>query len=120
MSARPQLEYEFNHNGERLLRMLQKHHPEYHPIVSIARIAHAAEDAEELETALKAHATVLRYVEPELKAIEISLADKNRRTIEVSLFEEVVDKRRDQDEIDRQERIGHVLDAELMPVEAGE
>lgn len=120
MSARPQLEYEFNHNGERLLRMLQQHHPEYHPIVSIARIAHAAEEAEELETALKAHATVLRYVEPELKAIEISLADKNRRTIEVSLFEEVVDESRKQDELETRQRIEHAIDAELMPVEAGE
>jgi hypothetical protein len=87
--SQPVIERVFKHNGERLLDMLRRQHPEYHPIVSIARIAHAAEDAQDSELALRAHATVLKYVEPELKAIEIKDNLRERRTIEVSLFREV-------------------------------
>jgi hypothetical protein len=89
MSAFPQLLVEPRHNGERLLRILQQHFPEYHPIISVARIAHETEgDPQTKDIALRAHATVLKYVEPELKSIEVKDGLKDRRTITVSLFED--------------------------------
>lgn len=100
----PIVEIDHKHNGERLLRMLQSQHPEYHPLMSIARIAHQAEAGitrtnSEGETitepdyrlALQAHQTVLRYVEPELKSVEVKVEKKDTRTINVRLFEEVKD-----------------------------
>ncbi len=58
--------------------------------MSIARIAHAAEQSEDpqLDLALRAHATILKYVEPELKSVEVNVSQEDRRTIEVRLFEE--------------------------------
>lgn len=86
------VEYDFKHNGERLLHMLRQRHPDYHPIVSIAAIAHEAErDPEHIDTALRAHAIVLKYVEPDLKSVEVRVGDDRKRTINVSLFEEVLE-----------------------------
>jgi hypothetical protein len=99
MNSRDMVELDHKHNGERLLRMLQKQHPNYHPLLSIAKIAHDAEvgydqgdgvDVPNLELALRAHQTVLRFVEPELKSIEVKVEKKDTRTINVRLFEENV------------------------------
>lgn len=85
--SRPVLEKEFRHNGERLLDLLRSQHPDYHPILSIARIAHNCDgDPELLETALKAHSTILKYVEPEIKSVEVNVNRDDGRVIEVSLF----------------------------------
>ena len=94
--VRPEVEMEFRHNGDRLLRLLQRHHPDYHPIVNIAKIAHQAEISgggseganPNPELALKAHTTILRYIEPELKSVEVTIEKKNTRIIEVSLFDD--------------------------------
>ena len=130
MSARPEVELEFGHNGEKLLRMIRRQNPDYHPIMSLLRIAQQAEDGIEertrngetyirpnLDVAMKCHATVLRYVEPELRAVEISTVDKDRRTIEVSLFREITEELTDRTEAQR--LVGKILDAELMPEESG-
>lgn len=91
------LEVEFKHNGERLLRMLHAQHPNYHPLISIAKIAHDAENLVDeegrpnYEIALRAHQTVLRYVEPELKSVEVKVEKVDTRTINVRLFEDVKD-----------------------------
>lgn len=106
MQTRPTLEVEYAHNGERLLRMLQTQHPDYHPILAIARLAHDAmqggkfislggeeggvQEVPDRELALRAHTTILRYVEPELKTVEANLIKDDSRVIEVSLFEEEV------------------------------
>jgi hypothetical protein len=96
MNSTDVVEYDHKHNGERLLRMLQKQHPNYHPLLSIAKIAHDAEEGygednePNLELALRAHQTVLRFVEPELKSIEVKVEKKDTRTINVRLFEESV------------------------------
>lgn len=120
MSARPKIEVEFVHNGDRLLHMLRKQHPDYHPIMAIAKIAHAAECPQfdgmepDLELALKAHTTVLRYVEPELKSIEISTHNPRGRTIEVSLFDDSQPSKQLTDELSKAEQVGKVIDVEFM------
>lgn len=100
MNRNDVIEIDHKHNGERLLRMLQAQHPNYHPLLSIAKIAHTAEAGYEedeegnivpnLELALRAHQTVLRFVEPELKSVEVKVERKDTRTINVRLFEEPV------------------------------
>lgn len=89
--SRPAVEYDFKHNGERLLHLIRQRYPDYHPIMAIAQIAHDAAEGEEpdLPTALRAHTTVLAYVEPSLKSVEVNVVEDRNRTINVSLFEEV-------------------------------
>ena len=68
-----------------LLGMIQKEFPSYHPLISIARIAHHG-DAD-LKTQLDCHKTIAKYVEPELKSIEVKGEINGRHRVSVSLFE---------------------------------
>lgn len=70
---------------ELLLGMIQKEFPNYHPLISIARIAHHG-DAD-LKTQLECHKTIAKYVEPELKSIEVKGEITGRHRVQVSLFE---------------------------------
>lgn len=129
--SRPTVELEFAHNGEKLLRLLQRQHPDYHPILSIAALAHKAEtgfpemhpetghmvDVPKPDLALRAHATVLRYVEPELKSVEVTLNKDRGRTIEVTLFDDEVHTKNVAEERRLAGRVENVLEAELMPEE---
>jgi hypothetical protein len=125
-ARRPLIEVEYAHNGDRLLALLRRQHPDYHPILNIAKIAHDAEvrggpDGEpNLELALKAHTTVLRYIEPELKSVEVTVGNQNRRTINVSLFEDDEVGAAQQVEQRRNLAVSRIIDAELAdeaPVE---
>lgn len=53
-----------------LLEMIQKEHPGYHPILSLARIAHGEDTS--LAQQIDCHKTVLKYVEAELKSVDVS------------------------------------------------
>lgn len=75
------------HNGVRLLRMIQQQHPEYHPALAIAKLAHKPEIEEDLE--FRCHATLLKYVEPELRSVQVQAEVRETRTIRVSLFEQL-------------------------------
>lgn len=68
-----------------LLGMIQKEFPAYHPLISIARIAHHG-DAD-LKLQFEAHKTIAKYVEPELKSIEVKGEITGRHRVSVSLFE---------------------------------
>ena len=59
-------------NPKRLLEMVQTEHPGYHPILAIANMVHKPEVREDFKLALDCHKTILRYVEPEVKAMEVS------------------------------------------------
>ena len=119
--TRPLVELEFNHNGDRLLHLLRKQHPDYHPILNIAKIAHEAEttgggpegNLPNRELALRAHTTVLRYVEPELKSVEVTIGNKNNRVIEVSLFDDAEPAKNLIKSLEEAEATSMVIDAEL-------
>lgn len=68
-----------------LLGMIQKEFPAYHPLISIARIAHHG-DAD-LKLQFECHRTIAKYVEPELKSIEVKGEVTGRHRVSVSLFE---------------------------------
>lgn len=72
------------HNGVRLLKMIQQRHPGYHPALSLADLAHTAEED---DLAYRCHATLLKYIEPELRSVQVQAEVKETRTIRVSLFE---------------------------------
>jgi hypothetical protein len=120
--TRPKVELEFSHNGDRLLHLLRQQHPDYHPILNIARIAHNAEitgggpdgDQPNPELALKAHTTVLRYVEPELKSVEVTIGKKDPRIIEVSLFDDSEPAKDLVKSLEVAEEFSMVVDGELI------
>ena len=68
-----------------LLAMIQKDFPNYHPLMSIARIAHHS-DAD-LKLQFECHKTIAKYVEPELKSLEVKGEITGRHRVSVSLFE---------------------------------
>lgn len=70
---------------ELLLGMLQKEFPSYHPLIAIARIAHRG-DAD-LKLQFDCHKTIAKYVEPEIKSIEVKGEITGRHQVRVSLFD---------------------------------
>lgn len=68
-----------------LLGMLQKEYPAYHPLLSIARIAH--DQGADLKLQFECHRTIAKYVEPELKSLEVKGELGHRHRVSVSLFE---------------------------------
>lgn len=70
-----------------LLGMIQKEFPSYHPLLSIARIAHS--DEADLKLQFECHKTIAKYVEPEIKSIEVKGELGHRHKVQVSLFEPV-------------------------------
>ena len=52
----------------RLLNMVQKKYPNYHPVIAMVKLAHTSQD-ENIQ--LSCHKAVARYVEPELKSLEV-------------------------------------------------
>lgn len=72
--------------GSLLLAAIRKNYPNYHPILAIVDIAHH-KDAD-LELQFNCHKTVAKYIEPELKSVEIKGDFTERKTVTVSLFAE--------------------------------
>jgi hypothetical protein len=66
--------------GERVLALLQESYPGYHPLIGVAKIAHTTDDPR-LE--FDCHKTLSRYVETELKAVEVSQAPPDSGLLKV-------------------------------------
>ncbi len=73
--------------GERVLALVRTKFPEYHPIMAIAMMAHD-ESIEDPRLTLDCHKTILRYVMPELKSIEVKAEVKETRRVIVSMFDD--------------------------------
>jgi hypothetical protein len=69
-----------------VLAMIQQEFPGYHPLISIARIAHTTED---MGLEFMCHKTICKYVESELKSLEIKAPVDDSRRVRVSLFDVV-------------------------------
>jgi hypothetical protein len=77
--------------GDRVLSLLQEEYPGYHPLIGVAKIAHTTED-QRLE--FDCHKTLSKYVEPELKSVEVSTAPPDSELLKVVFegeFEELPD-----------------------------
>lgn len=71
-------------NGDHLLAMIRREYPEYHPLVSIARIAHR-QDAD-LKLQFECHKTISKFIEPELKSVENRGGQDDQRRVVISMF----------------------------------
>lgn len=68
-----------------LVAMLHAEFPNYHPLLSIARIAHH-QDAD-LKLQFECHKTIAKYIEPELKSVEVKSDVREEKVVRVSLFD---------------------------------
>lgn len=72
--------------GDRMLALIRTKFPDYHPILAIAEIAHDKDV--DVKVKLDCHKTLIRYVTPELKSIEVKAQITESRRVIVSLFGE--------------------------------
>lgn len=68
-----------------ILSLIREHYPGYHPLVSIAHIAHT--QGVEARLAFDCHKTIAQYVAPALKSVEVKGHLNSERRVRVSLFE---------------------------------
>ena len=71
-------------NGDHLLALIRAEYPEYHPLVSIARIAH--HDDADLKLQYECHKTISKFIEPELKSVEMNSDGDQQRRVVISMF----------------------------------
>lgn len=69
------------------LALVQSEFPNYHPLVSLARLAHSSDVKSDPKLELEVHKTILPYVTPKLSSVEVKNANDNERRVIVSLFE---------------------------------
>ena len=70
--------------GSALLAEIRRKYPNYHPVLAIVDIAH--DEKSSLELQFNCHKTVAKYIEPELKSIEVKGDFKTQQSVTVSLF----------------------------------
>lgn len=73
--------------SEAALALIQREYPNYHPLVSLARLAHRPDVVENPALELEVHRTILPYVAPKLAAVEVKSDVQEERRVIVSLFE---------------------------------
>lgn len=71
-----------------ILAMIREKYPEYHPLVALADMAHQAGMEDRIR--FQCHQTIAKYVEPELKSIEV----KGTHKIDFGLLKVTVVKER--------------------------
>lgn len=69
-----------------VLKAIRQFYPDYHPLVSIAHIAH--DQISDPRLKFDCHRVIAKYVEPELKSLEVKGSFTETRRVSVSLFEE--------------------------------
>lgn len=74
-----------NKNSSVLLA-IQQFYPGYHPLISIAQLAHSSAADPRLQ--FDCHKAIAKYVEPELKSLEVRGTIEDVRRVSVSLFDE--------------------------------
>lgn len=74
--------------GEGILALIRTKYPGYHPLMSIVDLAHETGEDVSPDLRFKCHATIARYITPELKSVEVRATIEDRRRVVVSLFGE--------------------------------
>lgn len=69
-----------------VLTAIRQFYPDYHPLVSIAHLAHNVMSDPRLQ--FDCHRVIAKYVEPELKSLEVRGSFTETRRVSVSLFDE--------------------------------
>lgn len=71
------------------LDLIQREYPNYHPLVSLARLAHKPEVMDDPRLELMVHQTLLPYVAPKLSSVEVVENNPDDRRVIVTLFDEM-------------------------------
>lgn len=74
--------------AEIALNLVQREYPNYHPLVSLARMAHNEDVRADPKLEFEVHKAILPYVMPKLSSVEVKADVKEERRVIVSLFEE--------------------------------
>lgn len=69
------------------LALVRTEFPNYHPLVSLARLAHRADVIEDPKLEFEIHKAILPYVVPKLSSIEVKSDVQETKRVIVSLFE---------------------------------
>ena len=69
-----------------VLAAIQTFYPDYHPLISIAHLAH--EQSSDPRLRFDCHRVIAKYVEPELKSLEVKGTITDARRVSVSLFDD--------------------------------
>ena len=70
------------------LALIRSEFPNYHPLVSLARLAHKEEVIAEPRLEFEVHKAILPYVTPKLSSVEVKSEINDTRRVIVSLFEQ--------------------------------
>jgi hypothetical protein len=73
--------------SEQALALVQREFPDYHPLVSLARLAHKEEVINDPRLEIEVHKCILPYVAPKLSSVEVKEEASEDRRVIVSLFE---------------------------------
>lgn len=68
-----------------ILEMIQAKYPGYHPLMSIAEIAHNPDPTIDWELRFNCHKAIAKFVTPELKSVQ-TIDGNKRPTITISMF----------------------------------
>ena len=76
--------------AEAALELVQRDHPEYHPLIALARLVHLPHIREDPKLELAIHQAILPYVQPKLSSVEVKaeVVETHRRVV-VTLFEDI-------------------------------
>lgn len=70
------------------LALVRQEFPNYHPLVSLTRLAHKQEVIDDPKLEFEVHKAILPYVTPKLSSIEVKSETQETRRVIVSLFEQ--------------------------------
>lgn len=73
--------------AEVALNIVQREYPNYHPLISLARLAHKEEVIADPKLEFEVHKAILPYVTPKLSSVEVKTDQVDDRRVIVSLFE---------------------------------
>lgn len=74
--------------AEAALALVQREYPDYHPLVSLARLAHRPDVTADPKLEFEVHKAILPYVAPKLSSMEVKDNRADERRVIVSLFEQ--------------------------------
>lgn len=75
--------------SEMALDLVQREFPNYHPLISLARLAHKTDVQADPKLEFEIHKAILPYVTPKLSSIEVKQENTETKRVIVSLFETV-------------------------------
>ena len=73
--------------SEAALALVQSEFPNYHPLISLARLAHKPSVMEDPRLEFEVHKAILPYVTPKLSSVEVKTENTETKRVIVSLFE---------------------------------